>query len=256
MVFEGKNKEYGAYEMRNTSASRHTKAVLIVAVIAIVAFSIPILIKFVVPKQEKEVMTEVTTLSQLPPPEVPEELKKPTAPPPPPLKSTIKFTPPVIKKDEEVNDEDQMKSQEELTSTKLSISIADVKGNDEINGQDIADLRVIAEDKPVEEKPLLRADQMPEFPGGVEAMMKYIYANIQYPKEAIENGIQGRVTVQFVVSKTGAIEDINVIGKLDPVCDKEAVRVIQGMPKWIPGKQNGKAVPVYFIVPVIFKLQE
>ena len=132
LIFKGKNKAYGAYKMRADSPKRHNVAMVIVLIIALVGFSLPTLIKMATPKQ-KEVMTEVTTLSQLEEPEVKqEEMKRvePVAPPPPALKSSIKFTAPVIKKDEEVHEDDEIKSQEELTQTKVAISIADVKGND------------------------------------------------------------------------------------------------------------------------------
>ena len=145
LIFNGKNKAYGAYQLREKSPKRHNIAVILVIVIALVGFSIPTLIKMATPKQ-KEVMTEVTTLSQLEEPEIKqEEMKRvePVAPPPPALKSSIKFTAPVIKKDEEVRDEDEIKSQQELTETKVAISIADVKGNDEANGKDIADLKQV-----------------------------------------------------------------------------------------------------------------
>jgi protein TonB len=78
---------------------------------------------------------------------------------------------------------------------------------------------------------------------------------LKYPTIAAENGIQGRVTLRFVVSKTGEITDVNIIKGLDPSCDKEAVRVVKTMPKWIPGKQNGRNVPVYYTLPVVFRLQ-
>ena len=113
LIFEGRNKAYGAYAMRAHAARRLNFAMVLVIVIALVGFSIPTLIKMATP-EKKEVMTEVTTLSQLDEPEVKqEELKQvqPVAPPPPALKSSIKFTAPVIKKDEEVADEDEMKSQ-------------------------------------------------------------------------------------------------------------------------------------------------
>ena len=87
-------------------------------------------------------------------------------------------------------------------------------------------------------------------------MQKYIASNLKYPVVAQESGIQGRVTVRFVVSKTGAIEDVNVIRGIDPSCDKEAVRVVKSMPKWIPGKQNGLNVPVYFTLPIVFRLKQ
>ena len=258
LIFNGKNKAYGAYKMRENSPRRHNIAVILVIVIALIGFSIPTLIKMATPKQ-KEVMTEVTTLSQLEEPEVKqEEMKRvePVAPPPPALKSSIKFTAPVIKKDEEVRDEDEIKSQTELTETKVAISIADVKGNDEANGKDIADLKQVVTQAPVEEEKVFdMVEQMPTFPGGVGELMKYIADHLKYPTIAQENGVQGRVICQFVVGSDGSVRDAKVVKTLDPYCDKEALRVIMSMPKWIPGKQNGKAVSVKYTVPIVFRLQ-
>ena len=227
LVFEGRNKSYGAYDLRMTSSKRHNVAMLIILIVAVVGFSLPSLIRIMTPeKVEDFTVTEVTQLSDLPKAEVKktEELK-PMAPttPPPPLKSSIKFTAPVIKDDSEVSDEEDIKSQDELAAnSKIAISIADVKGNDEINGQDIADFK----------------------------------EKIKYPIPAQEAGIQGRVVVRFVVSKTGEIKDVTVLRSVESSLDKEAVRVIQMMPKWIPGKQNGNNVAVYFTVPVVFKLMQ
>ena len=258
LIFEGKNQAYGAYRMRANSPRRHTIAMLIVVAIAIVGFTIPTLLKLATPEQ-KEVMTEVTTLSKLAEPEIKqEEMKRvePVAPPPPALKSSIKFTAPVIKKDEEVHEDDEIKSQEELTQTKVAISIADVKGNDELNGKDIAELKeVITKAPEAEEKPYTMVEQMPQFPGGDRELLSFIAKNLRYPTIAQENGIQGKVFVRFVVSATGDVKDVKVMRSLDPYCDKEAIRVIQSLPKWIPGKQNGRNVPVYYTVPITFKLQ-
>ena len=257
LIFEGRNKEYGAYKMRARAARRLNFSVVLVIVIAAVGFSIPRLITMVTP-EKKEVMTEVTTLSQLEEPEVKqEEVQKvqPVAPPPPALKSSIKFTAPVIKKDEEVADEDQMKSQEELTESKVTISIADVQGTDEEGGVLLEDLKEIVTEAPVEEEVFDMVEQAPQFPGGPAELMSYLGKNIRYPVIAQENGIQGRVVCQFVVGSDGSVRDIKVLRSLDPSCDKEAVRVIQSMPKWIPGRQNGKAVSVRYTLPVTFKLQ-
>ena len=258
LIFKGKNKAYGAYKMRADSPKRHNVAMVIVLIIALVGFSLPTLIKMATPKQ-KEVMTEVTTLSQLEEPEVKqEEMKRvePVAPPPPALKSSIKFTAPVIKKDEEVHEDDEIKSQEELTQTKVAISIADVKGNDEANGKDIADLKqVVTQAEPAEEQVFDMVEQMPTFPGGQQELMAYLGKNIKYPTIAQENGTQGRVIIQFVVERDGSITDVRVARGVDPYLDKEAVRVVKSMPKWLPGKQNGKAVRVKFTVPVMFRLQ-
>ena len=178
------------------------------------------------------------------------------APPPQAVKSSIKFTAPVIKKDEEVPEEDEMKSQEELNTAKAGISIADVKGNDEINGQDIADLKeIVVQGTPKEEAVFDMVEQMPSFPGGQEELMRFLAKNIRYPSIAQENGISGKVICQFVVSSDGSVKNIQVLRQLDPSCDKEAVRVLSLMPKWIPGKQNGKPVAVKYTVPIVFRLQ-
>ena len=258
LIFEGKNQAYGAYKMRANSTKRHNLAMLAVLVIALIGFTIPTLVKLATPKQ-KEVMTEVTTLSKLAEPEIKqEEMKRvePVAPPPPALKSSIKFTAPVIKKDEEVHEDNEIKSQEELTSTKVAISIADVKGNDEANGKDIADLKqVVTQAEPEPEKVFDMVEQMPTFPGGQQELMSYLGKNIKYPTIAQENGTQGRVIIQFVVERDGSITDVRVARGVDPYLDKEAVRVVKSMPKWIPGTPNGKSVHVKFAVPVMFRLQ-
>lgn len=95
---------------------------------------------------------------------------------------------------------------------------------------------------------------MPQFPGGQIAMLKYIMENIKYPEQAMKEGIQGRVTVRFIVEKDGSISDVRPVLSVHPLLNKEAVRVVKSMPKWSPGKQNGKPVRVRFNVPVMFKL--
>lgn len=95
---------------------------------------------------------------------------------------------------------------------------------------------------------------MPQYPGGQIAMMKYIMENMKYPEQAMKKGIQGRVTVRFIVEKDGSISDVKPIHSVHTLLDKEAVRVVKSMPKWSPGKQNGKPVRVQLIVPIMFKL--
>lgn len=261
LIFKDRNKEYGAYDMRLDTPKRHNLATLIVIVVVILVITLPMLIKFITPEKEnKIVVNEVTTLAKLPEAEIKrnEELQpmmKPTTPPPP-LKSTIKFTAPVIKKDEEVGEEDEIKSQDELAARgNVAISIADVKGNDEIDGQDIADFKDFVAPEVEEEEVYIIVEQMPGFPGGEEALLKYISYHIEYPTMAVERGIEGRVTVRFVVNKDGYVQDVTVIRGVHELLDKEAVRVIQSLPRWNPGKQNGVAVAVYYNVPVNFTLQ-
>ncbi len=258
LIFQGKNKEYGAFKLRADSPKRHTWATIIVLGVAVLGFSVPTLIRLATPK-DKEVMTEVTTLSKLAQPEVKQQKVNKLEPetPPPALKSSIKFTAPVIKKDEEVTDDDEIKSQQQLTQTKTAISIADVKGNDEANGKDIADLKDAITTAPAEEeeKPYTMVEQMPQFPGGDQELLSYIAKNLRYPAIAQENGIQGKVFIRFVVTANGDVKNVTVVRSLDNSCDKEAIRVISSLPKWIPGKQNGRNVPVYYTVPITFRLQ-
>ena len=97
-------------------------------------------------------------------------------------------------------------------------------------------------------------EMMPQYPGGLAAMLKYIRENIKYPEQAMKKGIQGRVTVSFIVEKDGSISDVKPVLSVHPLLNKEAVRVVKSMPKWSPGKHNGKPVRVRFNLPVMFKL--
>lgn len=114
---------------------------------------------------------------------------------------------------------------------------------------------VVEEEEPQEEEIFQVVEHMPEFPGGMGALMKFLGKNIKYPTIAQENGTQGRVIVQFVVNKDGSIVDPVVVRSVDPYLDKEALRVIKSMPKWKPGQQLGKKVRVKYTVPVTFRLQ-
>lgn len=130
---------------------------------------------------------------------------------------------------------------------KLQISVADVPTNSKASNDEQAPaLR--------KDKPFTVVDEMPRYPGGENAMINYISTNLKYPKEAQNACLQGRVTVRFVVEKDGSITDVKVIRGLYPACDAEAIRVVKEMPKWTPGKQKGVAVPVFFTLPIVFRL--
>ena len=96
---------------------------------------------------------------------------------------------------------------------------------------------------------------MPSFPGGNTELMRYLNEQIIYPEDAIMNRIEGTVILRFVVSKTGDITQIELIRGVDPLLDNEAIRVVSGLPRWRPGKQEGVAVPVWFTLPVTFRLR-
>jgi protein TonB len=255
IVFEDRNQDYGAFQLRKSSSGRHLFALVITSFIFCLAIISPGLIKKAIPER-KEKMVEVTALSDLKLEEKKAEQPKEVfidVPPPPPLRSTIKFTAPVITRDEEVPETEIIKTQEEVTKSEVKISIADIKGSEEEDAVDIADLnQEIVDDK---SEPYVIVEQMPEFPGGMDALHSYIARNMKYPQIASENGISGRVFVTFVVNTNGQLTDIEVVRGISHECDAEAVRVIKSMPKWIAGRQNGIPVRVKFTVPIIFVLQ-
>ena len=100
-----------------------------------------------------------------------------------------------------------------------------------------------------------QVEQIPQFPGGDQALLQFLAKNVKYPPEASEHGIQGKVVLRFVVEPDGSITDIKVEKSVDPLLDKEAIRVVKKMPKWIPGRQNGQPVRVYYSLPIGFRLQ-
>lgn len=264
LVFEGRNKAYGAYRLRKSTTKRNILAMVAVVLLLIVAFIILTVKNFVDEQRAKVAMTQVAELTNYKQPEKKAEVKQKKVEVEPErvverVKSSIKFTAPVIKKDEEVKPDEELKTQDELMSTKTAIGTFDVKGNDDANGEIIKAKEVIAEPEPPkheeENKVFDIVEQQPLFPGGPAALMKYLSEHTKYPVVAQENGVQGRVTVQFVVEKDGSISDVHVLRGVDPSLDKEAVRVVKSMPRWTPGKQNGINVRVNYRVPVLFRLQ-
>ena len=258
LVFEGKNKEYGAYRLRQDSTKRHIRALIIVLIFAVVFFSLPTLISIVTPKDDDRIVvttvTELTNLEEAKTEEKEVQEVKPELPPPPPEIKTIKFTPPVITRDE-VSPEEEMKTMKDVTESTAAVGNIDKTEGMDVNEADLDQLKdIVTTEQPGPEKPYEFVEQMPQYPGGEPEMRAFIAKNLRYPTIAQENGIQGRVIVRFVVSKTGEISEITVVRGIDPLCDKEAVRVIKMMPKWIPGKQNGNEVSVIYNVPVVFKL--
>ena len=264
LVFDGKNQAYGAYQLRKDTGSRNLKAILLMlaGIAAIVAVVVLNMVVQNAIKSNVAIETDVE-LSQLAqkkeakverkePIKVEVEQKVVEK-----VKSSVKFTAPEIKKDDEVKEEDELKSQDELAKTNTAIGTFDVKGNDEAEGEVLKAKEVIADEKPKEEETKVFdvVEQMPEFPGGQGALFEYLTKNTRYPAVAEENNIQGRVIVTFVVERDGSITDVKVAKGVDPSLDKEAMRVVRSMPKWIPGKQNGTSVRVKFTVPVLFRLQ-
>lgn len=259
MVFAGRNQAYGAYQMRAETGSRYQKAMIFVLILLALAIGGPLFFTYVIPHKKDTGVTTVTKLAKLEEAKVKDKhiIKKvePKRAEPQRIKSSIKFTAPKITKDEDVQEEDEMKTQKELGESKLSISIADVKGNDDIHGKDIADIKEVITSKPDEDAKVYDyVEQMPVFPGGDKALLEWISSHLNYPSVSQENGTQGRVMVRFVVMEDGSVGEVQALSHVDTYCDREALRVVRALPKFTPGRQQGKPVKVYYQVPVIFEL--
>ena len=176
---------------------------------------------------EEEV--EITRPEDTPPP--------PPPPPAPPVAEVLN----VVEDDVKLDDVEIVSSEDDASSAQVEAYTppAVVEEEEEESSQQIFTV----------------VETMPEFPGGQGALLQYLAKSIKYPIIAQENGIQGRVSCAFVVDKDGSIVDAEVVRGVDPSLDKEALRVINSMPKWSPGKQRGKPVRVKYTVPVTFRLQ-
>ena len=268
IVFEGKNKDFGAYKLRESSPARHTKAIVWVVIsVAIILVLLILSVSGVFSKPEEEQITTATVQEiaaveaeeeeieeeeeqfQMPEPEevvAPEEVA-----------NQQRVTDLPIVEDDKLEDDKQVKNQEDVLENEAQAGALDItEGTNDLNKITIKE-EVIAAPKVEEEQPMNIAmvEQKPEFNGGEAAMYKWLSENIVYPSAASEQGVQGRVVVEFVVGKDGSITNVRVLRPRHPALDKEAVRVVKAMPKWIPGRNNGQPVKVTYTLPVTFKLQ-
>ena len=269
MVFAGKNKEYGAYQLRKGTSGRNIKSLLILVIAAALVGGF-LAWKVIEQKQaeEQQAYMEAMELAKLQKEAKKEEKKKEPVKPKiepkkeiPVARETQKFTAPVIKKDELVKEENQVKQMDQLDD-KVAVGTENKEGVKDRTVEAVRnDIAVAAPPPPPAPKPEVAnkvfdvVEEMPSFPGGQGALMAFLSSNIKYPVVAQENGVQGRVIVGFVVEKDGSISDVKVMRSVDPSLDREAQRVVKAMPKWKPGKQNGSAVRVKYTVPVVFRLQ-
>ena len=263
LVFEGRNQAYGAYRLRKNTSKRNLWSIFIVALAAVLLY-LGLTLQRMVEANRKVENTQVVAVTNIEQKkkEAKVEKKEVIKQQEPEkviekVKSSVKFTAPVIKKDSEVKEEDEI-NLEKVQNTNTAIGAFNVEGNDEKGGEVLKAKEEIAAPeppKPVEDNKVFDVvEQKPSFPGGDGALMEWLRKNIKYPAIAEENGVQGRVVVQFVVEKDGSITDVKVVKPIDPSLDKEATRVVKSMPHWIPGKQNGSAVRVRYTLPVTFRL--
>jgi protein TonB len=252
LVFEDKNKNYGAFALRRNHNKNMTIALIITAAAFVLAVSMPKIIDMISGAMEEEApKIDITTVDLTPPPPLDETLPPPPPPPPPPVMETVKFTPPVVTDEEVIEDPPPVITEE---TPQISTETQEGTGGDEIVIPDEGTGTVV---EPVIEAPLTIVEQMPTFPGGEAEMMKYIQKNVQYPQVEKEAGVSGTCYVTFVVEKDGNITDVKVLRGVNggPGCDREAIRVVKSMPNWKPGKQNGREVRVQFNLPIKFTLR-
>ena len=269
MVFAGKNKEYGAYQLRKGTSGRNIKSLLILVIAAALVGGF-LAWKVIEQKQaeEQQAYMEAMELAKLQQQAKKEEKKKEPVKPKiepkkeiPVARETQKFTAPVIKKDELVKEENQVKQMDKLDE-KVAVGTENKEGVKDRTVEAVrSEIAVAAPPPPPAPKPEVATkvfdvvEEMPSFPGGSAALMSYLSSNTKYPVVAQENGVQGRVIVSFVVERDGSISDVKVARSVDPSLDREAQRVVKSMPRWSPGKQNGSTVRVKYTVPVVFRLQ-
>lgn len=245
VVFEGRNKLYGAYELRTSNGKTTTKSLIIGGVIFTFLVSIPVLANLLPDSSEEVTLDQKITTVKLPPKEEKPKENLPPPPPPPPKVDQVKFVKPVVAKADEVVEEPP--KIKEIVDKKI--------GAETIKGDPDAPLTiepvgngpkdVVEEDNSVHN--LAGIEVKPDFPGGIDKFYKFVGKNYQVPEE---EGLKGKVFVSFVVEKDGSLTDIKVIRDIGYGTGKEAIRVLKSCPKWNPGEQNGKKVRVLYSLPI------
>ena len=273
LVFADKNKDFGAYHLRSQSDRRHNMAALFTLVGLIVVFILILAYskysdyraeqEAIALQEQREKMAAAELIEQdqdepEPEPE-PEEQKMEMEIPeiPEEVLATVQVTQIAIVDADKVQNE--VMDMEEQKEDNTARGVVNQEGSDDVDKFKAVQEQVVVKEpepeKPKEEEIFQAVEQQAEFPGGQAALMKWLSNNIRYPEAAQQNDIQGRVIVKFVVEKDGSIGHAEIVRGVDRDLDKEALRVVNKMPKWQPGKNNGVAVRSYFTLPVTFKLQ-
>src|ERR1044072_4896973 len=262
IIFEGRNKDYGAYELRKTYNKRMITSLAIVAAILLLLFLGYFVSKLMEDKEE----TKAVQVNDVQLEEIKQEEKKEEPPPPPPPKppdppkvEMAKFTPPKIVKDEEVKEDEKPPEVEKLEETKIGTMNQEGQKDEGIVAPPVEDggKGVVETHKKDDEdwnKTFTKVEIESEYPGGPAAWQRYLNRNLRYPQEAIDNEVQGAVVVQFIVDKEGNVSDVEAISGPQEL-RAEAVRVIKKSGKWTPAVQNGRQVKSYKKQPIVFRLE-
>ena len=252
IVFEGRNQEYGAYELRRKY--NWTVTIILACMVGTVVLGMVIKLVLGIKSDEldKETVLDMTTIDLTPPPADKNEPPPPPPPPPPPVMETVKFVPPVIKDD--AVETDPPPPQEKLAETNVSTVTQEGDGDAVVVPTDGNGNGVVEEKAP---EIFTVVEEMPEFPGGMAGLGPFIQKNLQYPQMAKEAGLSGKCFLKFVVNENGSISDVTVLKGVPGCgeCDREAIRVVKMMPAFKPGKQNGRSVKVFFNLPINFQLR-
>ncbi|MES2284666.1 MAG: TonB family protein [Bacteroidota bacterium] len=254
LVFEGKNKNYGAYDLRKKYNRTVNLALLITGLSFIFIVSFPMILDWIQQQTEELVVPVDNTVVDLTaPPPIDEAEPPPPPPPPPPVMETVKFTPPVVTDDEVIDEPPPLQTEE---TPQISTETQEGTGDDIIIIPDEG-TGIVA---PVKDEIFTIVEQMPSFPGGDAAMMKWIRDKIEaigYPQMEKEAGISGTCYVTFVIDKDGNVVDSKILRGVSggPGYDKVALTVVKAMPKWAAGKQNGRSVSVQYNLPIKFTIR-
>lgn len=262
IIFEGRNKEYGAYELRKSYNKRLVTSLLIVAAICLLLFVGYFVSSLLEDNSaKKDVVVQDVQLE-----EIKQEEKKEEPPPPPPPKppdppkvEMAKFTPPKIVKDEEVKEDEKPPEVEKLEETKIGTMNQEGQKDEGIVAPPVEDggkgvVEAPKKDDEDWDKTFTKVEIESEYPGGAAAWQRYLNRNLRYPQEAIDNEVQGAVVVQFIVDKEGNVSDVEAISGPQEL-RAEAVRVIKKSGKWTPAVQNGRQVKSYKKQPIVFRLE-
>ena len=271
LIFQDKNRDFGAYQLRKNSEKRHTLAVIFtligLAVVILAVIGYAKLSDKLAAEREAELLLERERMQQVEmapeeevPEEEPEEQKMEMEIPevPEEVLATVQVTQIAIVDADKVKNE--VMTMDEQMEDNTARGVVTQEGSDDADKFQAVKEQVVVVEEPKEEpKPdqiFTAVEQPAEFPGGQEALMKWLSNNIRYPESAQQNGVQGRVTVRFVVEKDGSVSGATILKGVDKDLDAEALRVVKRMPKWQAGKNNGQAVRSYFTLPVTFRLQQ
>ena len=277
IIFAGKNKEFGAYQMRRNSDKRHNLAVIFtligLVIVALLVWGLSVYNNWQAEKAAAEAKARAEAMMQA---QINQEQEQPEEEQPEQQKFEQEI--PEVKEEvlataqqtqiaivEKVDEDKKVKLAEEQREETKVAGLVNQEGSDDADRFKAVQQQVVVkapepekpkieEKKPEPEKIFTAVEQQASFPGGQAALMKWLSSNLRYPERAQQNDIQGRVTVQFVVNADGSIEQVTVLKGVDKDLDNEAIRVVKRMPKWQPGKNNGVAVRSYFRLPVTFKV--